>query len=302
MAQQRFINFGDTVLAQRINEISTAIVNHGVLSGGTFSVGITNRTLRISPNKVMLNELLLIEDNFTDILVPIVGTGSQDFTVVYEHSNQNVQGGVPAIILITEGLFGFDDLDDSTILGWIRYPGGSVPLDTAMFIEAPKLQIKNPEEFPSSVQVPPFLTKIYVQTETPTPGAIVAVDQYDPFNLKAFMELENSAAAINTIQHLFPFISGVEAPNRIILEASVELGASVTASLLSEDGTVFTALDDTITNTSSIFEFREMQVPNVDVTKFAQNRPYFVSISTQLNPGKKAFISIVGTSSNFLPF
>ncbi len=301
MAQQRFINFGDTVLAQRVNAISTAIVNHGVLSGGTFSVGITNRTLRVSPNKVMLNELLLIEDNFTDILVDIEGTDPQDFTVLYEHTNQNVQGGVPAILLIVSGLFGFDDLDNSTVLGWVQYPGGSVPLDVTMFIEAPKLEVRNPSEFPSLVQLPPFVPKIYIQSES-TVDAISQQDDYDPFNLKAFMELENVAAAINSIQQLFPFVAGVQAPNRIILEASVELGASVVASLISEDGTVFPAENDTITNTSSIFEFREMQVKNVDVTKFAQNRPYFVSLTTQLNPGKKAFISIVGTSSNFLPF
>ena len=65
---------------------------------------------------------------------------------------------------------------------------------------------------------------------------------------------------------------------------------------------IFPAENDTITNTSSVFEFREMQVKNIDVRKVAQNRPYFVSLTTQLNPGKKAFISIVGTSSNFLPF
>jgi hypothetical protein len=225
-----------------------------------------------------------------------------DWTIVYEHINQNIQGGVPAIMLSLEGLFGFDDLANTTVLGWVRYPGGGVPLDVTMFVEAPKLQIGNPSEFPSIVQVPPFVPKVYVQAETPTPGAITQVDGYDPPNLQAFMELENTAAAINTIQQFVPFVAGLQPPNRILLEASVELGAAVTASLVSEDGTVFPATNSTITNTSSVFEFREMQVVNVDATKFAQNRPYFVSLSTQLNPGKKAFISIVGTSSNFLPF
>ena len=171
-----------------------------------------------------------------------------------------------------------------------------------MFTEAPKLQIRNPEEFPSDVQLPPFVDNIYIQLEDPTAGAITQEDKYDANNLIAFMELENTASAINTIQQLFPFVSKLEAPNRLLVEASVELGASVTASLIAEDGTVFEADNDTITNTSNTFEFREMPVQNVDTTKFEQNRPYFVSITTQLNPGKKALISIVGTSSNFLPF
>jgi len=307
MAQNRFINFGDTVLARRINEISTAIVSKGVLEGGSFSVGLTSNTLRVGPNKAMLDELLLVENGNTDLMLgfgtpPTLPQDSTDWTIVYEHINQNVQGGVPATMLALEGLFGFEDLENTTVLGWVRYPGGGVPLNPTMFVEAPKLQLSNPTEFSSNVKVPPFVPNIYIQSESPSVGAISASDEYDVVNLKAFMELENTAAAINTIQHYVPFVAGVRAPNRILLEASVDLGASVKAALVSEDGTVFPAENDTITNTSNVFVSREMTIVNVDVTKFQQNRPYFVSITTQLNPGKRAFLSIVGTSSNFLPF
>lgn len=300
MAQQRFINFGDTVLADRINEISTAIVESGVLSGAGFSL-FDDETLSIGPSSVMLPTLLLEESVSTNILIPLT-SGAKDYTVVYEHLNQNVQGGVAAQLLLLEGIFSFGDLENTVVLGWVRYPGGSVPLETGFFIEAPKLQISNPTTFPSDIMLPAYLDKIHVQSESPAPGSIIQIDVYDKVNFRAFLELENSAASVQTIQHFFPFIVVTTPPDRLILEVSAELGAAVTIELVAEDGTTFSATNNTISNTSNLFEFREMTVEDMDDSKFAPDRPYFVSLTTQLNPGKKAFISLVGTNINFLPF
>jgi hypothetical protein len=300
MAQQRFINFGDTVLADRINEISTAIVESGVLSGAVFSK-LDSETLAVGPSSVMLPTLLMEESVSTNILIPLT-SGAKDYTVVYEHLNQNVQGGVAAQLLLLEGIFSFGDLENTVVLGWVRYPGGSVPLETGFFIEAPKLQISNPTTFPSNIMLPAYLDKIHVQSETPISGSITQTDVYDKVNFRAYLELENSAASVQTIQHLFPFIVVTTPPDRLIAEVSAELGANVTIELVAEGGTTFSATNNTISNTSSLFEFREMTVEDMDDSKFAPDRPYFVSLTTQLNPGKKAFISLVGTNINFLPF
>lgn len=309
MAQQRFINFGDTVLAQRINEISTAIVVPAVLEGAEMSVGLGGKSVNIAPHKVMLNELLLIEDATINLVVgETLPVDSTDYTVVYEHNNQQVQGGVPALLLIREGLIGFDTIPNTVVVGWIRWTGVGTALQPGMFIEAPKLQITNPSEFPADTIVPPFVSRIYARSESPISGAIVITDV---FNVVAFdagqvgaahMNLDNQSASINTITHLFPFVSGLQPPNRVIIEANVPLGGNVTVSLVDEEGTEYVAVSNgNITNTASQFEFREVQILNVDTTKFAQNRPYYVQVVTQLNPGKQAQLSIVGASSNFLP-
>ncbi len=300
MAQRRFINFGDTVLAERINEISTAIVAPGVLSGGEFTL-FDASTLSVGANSVMLQTLLLVEDTTTLVPIPLTSDAT-DYTVVYEHMNTNVLGGIPAQIVLLEGIFAFGALEDTVVLGWVLYPGGSVPLNTAFFIEAPKLQIRNPTSFPSDVLIPPYLDTIHVQDETPNPGTIAQADQYEPAQTRAFLELENTSSVIETIVHFFPFIAKLAPPQRLILEASSELGTSLTAELVAEDGTVFQAENSTITNTSNLFEFREMRVLNLDASKFQPNRPYFVSVTSQLNTGRKVFISIVGTNVNFLPF
>ena len=300
MAQQRFINFGDTVLADRINGISTALVESGVLSGAAFSKFDTE-TLAVGPSSIMLPTLLMKESASTNILIPLT-PGAKDYTIVYEHLNQSVQGGVAAQLLLKEGIFSFDDLENNVVIGWVRYPGGSVPLDERFFIEAPKLQATNPTTFPSDILLPAYLDKIHVQSETPIPGSITQTDVWDNVNLRAFLELENTSASIQTIQHLFPFVVITTPPERLIAEVSAELGASVSIELLSEDGTVFSASNNTISNTSNLFEFREMPVTDMVDSKFAPDRPYFVRLTTQLNAGKKAFISLVGTNINFLPF
>ena len=300
MSQQRFINFGDTVLADRVNSISTAIVAPGVLTGADLSL-FDATTITVGPNTVMLTSLLLVEDSATQI--PIAPTSEpKDYTIVYEHINQDVQGGVPAQLLLLEGIFQFDSLANTVVVGWVRYPGGSVPLQSTFLIEAPKLQISNPTTFPSDILLPPYLDRIHLQNETPTPGSITATDVYDKPNVKAFLELENAAGTIQTIVHFFPFIVQNLPPERIVGEVSSELGTSATFELVAEDGTVFSASNNAISNTSGLFESREMVVINLDTTKFATERPYFVSVTSQLNPGKKLFISLVGTNGNFLPF
>jgi len=300
MAQVRFINFGDTVLASRVNSISTGIVAPGILSGGAFSLFDVS-TMTVGPSTVMLTSLLLVEDAPTNIIIPNT-QDPVDYTIVYEHKNQNVQGGVPAILLRLEGIFEFDELDDTVILGWVRYPGGSIPIDETMFIEAPKLQIRNPSEFPSDLLLPPYTPKIHVQSESPTPGAISQTDVYDSINFKAFLELENTNPAINSIVHFYPFAAGLQPPTRIIVEANLELGTSLTITLVAEDGTAFLATNNIMTDTSDVFEFRVMPVIAPEEADFQPNRPYYVSLASQINPGKKIQVSIVGTNTNFLPF
>ncbi len=300
MAQIRLINFGDTVLADRINQISTAIVQYGVVSGAEFTL-FDSQTLAIAPSVVMLHTLLLQETVSTNISISLTAD-AKDYTIAYEHINQNIQGGVSATLLRLDGIFAFDDLENTVILGWVRYPGGSVPLEVEFFIEAPKLQIKNPTEFPSDLSLPPYLNKIQLQEEDPISGSITQTDMYDVANTQAFLELENTADTIQSITHYFPFVAKESPPDRLIVEISAELGASVTIELVAEDGTVFSAANNIISNTSNLFEFREMRVENMDDSKFDQNRPYFVSLKSQINPGRKAFISLVGTNVNFLPF
>jgi hypothetical protein len=311
MAQTRYVNFGDTVLAQRINEISTAIVVPAVLSGAELSVGLGGKSVDVAPHKVMLNDLLLIEDTTTNLLVaPTLPVDPTDYTIVYEHNNQQVQGGVPALLFIREGLIGFGS-SNTVVVGWIRWPGTGTSLQEQMFIEAPKLQITNPSIFPSDTIVPPFVPRIYATAETPGTGATVISDVFDLAAFEsggetavgaAHMVLDNISASINTITHLFPFVAGVESPNRVIIEANVPLGGTVSVSLVDEEGTEYLPVaNGSITNTASQFEFREVQILNVDITKFTQNRPFYVQVVTQLNPGKQAQISLVGSSSNFLP-
>ena len=300
MSQTRFINFGDTVLANRINEISTSIVEPGVLFGGEFSV-FDLETLSIAPVSVMLPTLLLKEDAPQNIILPLT-SDPEDYTVVYEHINQNIQGGAPANLLLLSGIFAFGDLPNTVILGWIRYPGGSVPLNTSFFIEAPKLRVSNSGSFASNILIPPFLPKIQLNDEFPSPGSITYTDQFDTITKKAYIELTNNAVSIQTIEFYFPFTVLNEAPTRIVAEVSADLGAAVTITLVAEDGTTFSPDDNTISNTSGAFEFRELPIVNLDTSKFSQNRPYYVSASVQLNPTRQARISAIGTNTNFLPF
>jgi hypothetical protein len=133
-------------------------------------------------------------------------------------------------------------------------------------------------------------------------GDVVLEDFFNPLDLKSSLTLTNPSVSVGAeIVNLVPFAAGLQAPNRLILEAKAPLGGSVEISLVDEEGNEYLAENPQITNTAGQFEYREMLVINVDTTKFAQNRPYYVKLLTKLNSSTQAEISIVGTSSNFLP-
>ena len=180
MSQRRYVNFGADANAGSIKAINREFFAPQVLRGNAPFLSTTPPDqLVLQPHSIIFDTgIVLTEDQQLEFTVP-TGYPTGDYTLLYQHVDEDVIGGVGATIELRSGLF--QSLESSIILGWVRYPGGAVPLDNSMVFEnqtgqlTPQHQTREIERLPTSIQ-----TISLPATATITHGANVLLDQTIP--------------------------------------------------------------------------------------------------------------------------
>ena len=178
MAQSRITIFGDLIDTADMPTVITNILAPGRLVGNDFVVAASD-FMQITPGSCLLPNGILVVENETQSLVVPNSSLATDYTVIYQLEDTITLGGSPAILRLLSGAKQQADYTDGTILGWIRYPGGSVPLDAGFFVQPSHLRIiQKPDVFyylnncplvliqppvsfsvpSSSIQIPPSVT------------------------------------------------------------------------------------------------------------------------------------------------
>lgn len=148
MPQTRIGNFGETAVSWLENAERKFILPKGVYEG--FSLGVTTAfDLEIAPGEgVQHNGVVWFEgleridgdvqlDSTATVTVLFTPPGgATDYTIVAKHENQSILGGVGVSYELQGGIL--PDATDGVVLGWIRHPGGAIPLATTMLQDAPK--------------------------------------------------------------------------------------------------------------------------------------------------------------------
>jgi|GEM_PF-3898244 len=131
MSQRRYINFGADANASKVKAVNTVLAAPQVLRApAPFLLAVAPDQLLVQPHAVIFeNGIILEETEQTSFTVPTT-FGSADYTLAYEHIDEDIIGGTAATLELRGGLF--QTLSDSVILGWVRYAGGSVPLTASM--------------------------------------------------------------------------------------------------------------------------------------------------------------------------
>lgn len=141
MSQRRINVFGDLIDTADLPEMIANIMAPGRLIGNDFIVAATD-LMQISPGSCLLPDgVLVLEDEVKNLVVPISSLAT-DYTVVYQLEDTSTLGGSPAILRLLSGTTRQENMLDGTILGWLRYPGGSVPLSTSFFVQPSHLRIQ----------------------------------------------------------------------------------------------------------------------------------------------------------------
>lgn len=152
MAQRRFVDFGSPVEASKVKSIIQHLSAPQVLSGGYFIVVGTSE-LQIQPVALVLPDGILMEETENKSVTqydganPLIQTNPKNYTVFYTHNDENVIGGTPANLQVTANAAGggvfLQGVANGTILGWIKYPGGSVPLNASMFYYPARVRLQS---------------------------------------------------------------------------------------------------------------------------------------------------------------
>lgn len=142
LTQKRYINFGSAADASKIKAINRSLFTGGLLSGGTFTISGTN-DLIVAPAAVLFPNGLVMEETET-ITRTITSAIAKNYTVYYQHNDDDIAGGAAAVLKVDDNAAGggtfLASIGNGAILGWVKYPGGNVPLDVSMFYYAPTIQ------------------------------------------------------------------------------------------------------------------------------------------------------------------
>lgn len=135
MSQTRICNFGDLLTSEKLATTFATLLPALVYDGFDLSVA-TSSSVAISSGALLLPDGIIVIES-TPFSIPLTFAGGvEDFTLICTHVDSAIFGGVGATYSAVSGYF--STYADSTIIGWVRYPGGGVPIDTTMFIAAPK--------------------------------------------------------------------------------------------------------------------------------------------------------------------
>lgn len=301
MTQQRIQDYGSPIIAKNLKDLANALTaTSAVITGFNFSVASSNRT-RISPGKAITNQGVVIietEDRFVDIENT---TNSVDYTVYYDHEDEDVSGGVAAQLIIMQGLLTPANVN-GTILGYIRYPGGAVPLDTSHFVQAIPYNLA--EYIPSRTNVP-WLIPInnnYIVTAS-SGQSLDRNDTWDettdPDNPELYLKIRNNGLSVGTVTLTFPFKVGTRPYSLVQLRGQVETATVIQAYFIDSDGGRSNLTPGGLSESTLLTNY-QANIP----TRANQesNTVVYLQVQVQLIANKEFKLQAIGLSEYNLPY
>lgn len=304
MPQSRIGNFGETATAWLQNASRKYALPKGVYAG--FSLGVTSAfDLEIAPgagvqhNGTMWFEGLERSDGDVDFDSTITITlsftppaSATDYTVVATHDNQSVFLGVAVEYEIQGGLL--TDVSNGVILGWIRHPGGAVPLDTTMLQDAPKQRADQyAEQIAETLPIDdiPAYTLAVADPNNSVTGPDVTITPlvWDVSTFTLYQDVSSSVTAVGVqtvIQHFQYYVpDGGHRPSsfQFWMNLTVAPSTELTVELFDTAQSPVTVTGGTILTTTG-WESKTVAVEPTSGT-FTAGQPYTLRLTYQLAVG-----------------
>lgn len=132
--QVRYYNYGTTANAEGLKAVHSSILSPQLLFGGELAVYSTD-TISIAPCGLVFGDGVVMTESEIKYHTFALGGAAASWTVSYQHIDAAVSSGVPAELTVETGLLSSTSV--RTVIGWVIYPGGSVPLSSEMLFRAP---------------------------------------------------------------------------------------------------------------------------------------------------------------------
>ena len=297
MTQRRIQDFGSPIVASSLKKMNSSYTKAARLSGFAFSVDGPDR-LRINPGTAVTNRgVLIIEDE--PKFLNIVNTSSPtDYTVYYDHTDQDVTGGVAAALTLAAGLL-TPAVVSGVILGYVRYPGSSAPLATSHFVQPPELQIGRVTPTKEDAHwIVPVNSADYLVTGS-SGGAIDITSVWDISGTKPemYMKFRNNSLSTGTKTIVIPFKVGGGPYALLQLALATDINAALTPSIIDSAGNtevLSAAFSGTpaLTLHSVVLPRTLTQTPNTLI---------YLQLQTQMAVGREVKLQALGLNTYNLP-
>lgn len=290
MSQKRLQSYGDPIVASDVKELIGSLSQSVVLFGFDFFVDAPNR-MSISAGAVVTAQGLIIRESESQYLIIDNTSEVKNYTVIYNHQDADIIGGNPAALELVLGLRASDPT--GAVLGWVKYPGGSVPLTSSHFYPRRKSNITESNYLDDTYAlIPPFIPKWFDVSNGG--GTLTLTDKYDssiPTALKTYVEIRNDDIVSGYKTVVLPMHSGLLPPGQIAVTAHCPVGSKLTVKLKAKDGTILTPDNNEITSTTT-FIYRRMRIPKNTVV--TQDSVFFIELRFDINFSKVMYIESVG--------
>lgn len=234
MVQRRIQDYGTLAEAIDIKTIIYGLARSSVLQGFRIGVAGVNKIRIFSGVAVTDKGVMIIEDEIQELSVPITA-GAQDYTVMYDHIDEDISGGVPAEIKLANGILASSDIS-GVILGYIKYPGGAVPLNTGFFLQEPEIILRNyiPNRLNSDWLIP-LKGNGYILSNS-VGSALTLSDVFDGSHYYLRMQNNVPGPTLATATYTFPFKVSDLPYSLFQARMQVDIGASIEFKMIDSYG------------------------------------------------------------------
>lgn len=297
--QKILIALGDTVTSGAIQDILKALAVPAILDGYNLTAPESDQ-ISVSPGVALTDSgVLIYEDEIRVIqFTPTVQPGN--YTLYYRYVPSQNFGGNPASLEIENGLIPETLFTNGVLLGWLKYPGGSVPLANSMFVSAKRIKIDSPPITQDGVYLNQYAPFSYDLTRTFNSGPFLSISEAYDGTLKApITNIQNTGGSTNNSKFIYPFQISPEGLGKIRLEFAITSAASVTITLIKSDGTVVNPLE---TNFFINQTMDDVQLSFDQSNNFVPNDVAYVQFDLAINPGNVFTLKAIGHSAFTEPF
>lgn len=300
MTQRRIVDYGTPVEAGDLKDVFRSLARQTVLQG--FRLGIAAKDkVRVNPGVCVTHEgVVIIEDEPIEIEIKNTSAAA-DYTILYEHSDMNITGGVPAELKAVNGIIANSDLK-GVVIGYVKYPGDAIPVNVSMLLQEPEAVLSNyiPNR-KNADWIVPVKGFGYLITETSGSALTITDDWSDS---KMSMKVRNNVNSIvmGYAVLTFPFKVGSKPFSIIQARMQIDLGANVYVRLVDSKGNVVDVTTNPLQPQADFFLFN-LNIPReaVDPETQIPNNYVYLQLVFNIQSTKGVKVQGLGLSTYNLP-
>lgn len=240
MTQKRIVNYNDPITDTSILELSSSLVTSSRLRGfemSAYSAGV----IAIAPGVGVTHEGVIIKETEQQLLPIALQSSPSQHTVYYQHENQQISGGIAAVLVVEDRLLSSENIN-GFLIGYINHPGG-VPLNSTHFIQPPVLKVGQVLPTPYSAD---WLLPTFDVMAVNIVGSVSVSRIWEDDHLE-WNVVNTSLSSIGSTELIFPFKVMDSAYSR--LELLTKIGASsLITPILIDSSSEYWVLGSSITN------------------------------------------------------